>query len=74
MGWQVDSPGQGSSTDQHLDMTFGEHALHKTAVRSQHASMMDSKAFREYFFHLFVSGALNLNEGNKNVFISINSI
>lgn len=33
MGRKVYSPGQGGSADQNLDMTFGKHALHKTAVR-----------------------------------------
>lgn len=67
MGWQVHSPGQGGSADQHLQVPFGEHALHKAAVRSQHASMVDSKTFREHLFHLFVSGALDLKEVVREV-------
>lgn len=60
MGWQIHSPGQGGSTDQHLEVAFGEHALHQAAVRPQHASMVDPKAFWEHLLHLLVSGALDL--------------
>lgn len=62
MGRQVDSPGQGGSADQHLEVTFREHALHHAAVRPQHTSMVDSKAFWEHLLHLLVSGALDLKE------------
>lgn len=62
VGRQVDSPGQGRSTDQHLDVTSGEHALREVTVRAQHASVMDTKTFWEDLLHLFVPGALELRE------------
>lgn len=67
MGWQIHSPGQGGSTDQHLEVAFGEHALHQAAVRPQHASMVDPKAFWEHLLHLLVSGALDLKEVVREV-------
>ena len=67
MGRQVHSPGQCGSADQHLEVAFGEHALHHTAVRTQHASMMDPKAFWEHLLHLLVSGALDLKEMDREV-------
>lgn len=60
MGRQIHSPGQGGSADQHLEVTFREHALHHTAVGPQHTSMVDSKAFWEHLLHLLVSRALDL--------------
>lgn len=62
VGRQVDSPGQGRSADQHLDVTSGEHALREVTVRAQHASVMDTETFREDLLHLFVPGALELRE------------
>lgn len=67
MGRQVDSPGEGGSTDQHLEVALGEHALHQAAVRPQHTSMMDPKAFWEHLLHLLISGALDLKEKVKGV-------
>lgn len=67
MSWQVHSPRQRGSTDQHLEVTFGEHTLHQAAVRPQHASMVDSKAFWEHLLHLLVSGALDLEGVERKV-------
>ena len=67
MGWQVHSPGQGGGADQHLQVTFGEHAFHQTAVRPQHASMVDPKTFGKHLLHLLVSGALDLKEVVREV-------
>lgn len=62
VGRQVDSPGQGGCTDQDLDVTSGEHALHQVPVRTQHAGVVDTKTFWEDLSHLLVSGALHLTE------------
>lgn len=64
---QVHPPGQGGGAHQHLDVTLGEHALHQVAVRPQHASVVDSETLGEHFFHLLVSGALNLKWRKKTV-------
>lgn len=65
MSRQVHPPGQGGGAHQHLDVTLGEHALHQVAVGPQHASVVDPKTLGEHFFHLLVSGALDLERRKK---------
>lgn len=58
--WKIHSPGKSGCTDQHLQEAFRKHGLHQIAVRPQHTSMMNPKAFWKHLLHLLVSGALDL--------------
>ena len=60
VGWQVDSPGQSSSGNQDLDMTFHEHLLNQVSVFAQQTCIVNTETKIEKFFNLFIARGLDL--------------
>lgn len=51
---EVDTPGKRGSAAQDLDVTIRKQLLHKVAVTTKHACMMDAKATLEQLPHLSI--------------------